>query len=176
MKVDERLIQQLAECLKQAVHETRHIETAQIQIVGMEAIKRQAGPLWDGLATRVRETSEDFISQRIGPHDLLIPAGDGFLVVFAEPEGAPAKCHDLQHDLDAFYLGEEWVGGLSASVRRESIRAAVLMERLSRPAPASPSPSVAAPHSAASLSSSDISAGGDVSGVSSAMIFPTVSY
>ena len=133
MKVDERLIQQLAVRLKQAVHETRHIETAQIQIIGLDDIKRRAGSLWGELAVRVRETSQDFIGQRLGRHDVLIAAGDGFLVVYAEPDGAPTKCQALQDDLNAFYLGEEWSRGLAASVHHESLGAAMLMERLTRP-------------------------------------------
>ena len=147
MKVDERLIQQLAERLKQAVQDTRHIETAQIQIIGLDDVKRRAGPLWDDLAVRVRETSQDFIGQRLGPHDVLIPAGDGFLVVYAEPDGAPTKCQTLQDDLNAFYLGEDWTHGLSANVRHESLGAAMLMERLGEPAQPSalgPSPPPAA--------------------------------
>lgn len=133
MKVDERLIQQLAERLRQAVRETRHIETAQIQIIGLDAIRRRAGALWPELAARVRDTSHEFISRRIGPHDVVIPAGDGFLVVYAEPDGAPLKCRQLQSDLDAFYLGQESTQGLTASVRHESLGAAVLIDRLGKP-------------------------------------------
>ncbi|MGZ3273797.1 MAG: hypothetical protein ACXU82_04015 [Caulobacteraceae bacterium] len=129
MKVDDRLIQQLAERLKQAVRDTRHIETAQIQIVGLEDVKRRAGPRWPELAARVRNVSHDFIGQRTGPHDLVFPAGDGFLVVYAEPDGAQQKCRALQDDINAFYLGEEFTRGLSASVRHESVGAATLMEQ-----------------------------------------------
>lgn len=133
MKIDERLIQQLAERLRQSVHETRHIETAQIQLIGLDAVKHRAEALWPELAARVRQTSLDFIQQRIGPHDLNIPVGDGFLVVYAEVEDAARKCLDLQDEIDAFYLGQEATHGLSASVRHESLGAHVLIERLSRP-------------------------------------------
>lgn len=142
MKVDERLIQQLAERLKQAVRDTRHIETAQIQIIGLDDVKRRAGSRWPELAARVRDVSHDFIGQRLGPHDLVFPAGDGFLVVYGEPDGAARKCQSLQEALNGFYLGEEFTRGLSASVRHESVGAAALMEQFAhqQPAPA-PAPS-----------------------------------
>ena len=134
MKVDERLIQQLAVRLREAVHETRHIETAQIQIIGLDLIKHRAGALWPELSARVRETSLDFIGQRIGQHDLVIPAGDGFVVVYAQPEGAADKCAALQGDLNAFYLGDEATKDLSASVTHETLDTPSLLERLSAPA------------------------------------------
>jgi hypothetical protein len=134
VKVDERLIQQLAARLREAVHETRHIETAQIQIVGLEAVKLRAGALWPELSARVRETSADFIDRRIGEHDLVIPAGDGFVVVYAEPEGAPDKCRALQGELNAFYLGDEATKDLSVSITHQTLDAHGLIEHLSTPA------------------------------------------
>ena len=135
MKVDERLIQQLAERLRQSVHDTRHIEIAQIQIIGLDQIKRGAGDMWPELAARVRESSHNFISQRVGAHDVVIPAGDGIIVVYAEADGAVAKSKALQGELDAFYLGGEATQGLFVSMQHESLGAAVLIERLSeRPA------------------------------------------
>jgi len=136
VKVDPRLIEQLAARLRQAVQQTRHIETAQIQIIGLDAVKRRAGSRWPELAARVRDTSLEFIRRRAGAHDLVIPAGDGFLVVYAEPEGATDKCRSLQGDLNAFYLGEASLRELSANVKHESIAAAQLIERLEAVAPA----------------------------------------
>lgn len=134
MKVDERLIQQLAARLREAVHETRHIETAQVQIIGLEAVKLRAGALWPELSARVRETSADFIDQRIGEHDFVIPAGDGFVVVYAAPEGAADKCRILQGELNTFYLGDEATKDLSANVSHQTLDAHSLLERLSAPA------------------------------------------
>jgi hypothetical protein len=131
VKVDERLIQQLALRLREAVHETRHIETAQIQIIGLEAVKLRAGALWPELSARVRETSADFIDQRIGEHDFVIPAGDGFVVVYAEPDGAPEKCLALQNELNTFYLGDEATKDLSANVTHQTLDAHGLIEKLS---------------------------------------------
>lgn len=134
MKVDEHLIQQLAERLRQAVRDTRHIETAQIQIIGLDAVKRRAGERWPEMAARVRETSQHFLSRRLGPHDFVIPAGDGFLIVYAEPEGAEARSHALLAELHEFYLGEESTQGLTASIHHKSLGAAALMEKLATPA------------------------------------------
>ncbi|HEY4029049.1 MAG TPA: hypothetical protein VGM25_01790 [Caulobacteraceae bacterium] len=134
MKVDERLIQQLAVRLREAVLETRRIETAQIQIIGLEAIKLRAGALWPELSARVRETSADFIDQRIGERDFVIPAGDGFVVVYAEPDGAADKCRALQGELNTFYLGDEATKELSASVTHQTLDAPGLIAALSAPA------------------------------------------
>ncbi|MGZ3273796.1 MAG: hypothetical protein ACXWKY_09825 [Caulobacteraceae bacterium] len=133
MKVDERLIQQLAVRLREAVHETRHIETAQIQIIGLEMVKMRAGALWPELSARVRETSASFIDQRIGENDFVIPAGDGFVVVYAEPDGAGDKCRALQGELNTFYLGDEATKDLSASVTHKTLDAHALIETLSAP-------------------------------------------
>lgn len=107
MKVDDCLIQALAERLKQALHETRHIETGQIQIIALDKVRHRAGGQWPELAARVRETSQEFIAKRIGPHDVELPVGDGFIVVYADPTGAAEKSAALQEALDAFYLGHE---------------------------------------------------------------------
>jgi hypothetical protein len=134
VKVDERLIQQLATRLREAVHETRHIETAQVQIIGLEAVKLRAGALWPELSARVRETSADFIDQRIGEHDFVIPAGDGFVVVYAEPDGAADKCKTLQGELNTFYLGDEATKDLSANVMHVPMDGPSLIDALSTPA------------------------------------------
>jgi hypothetical protein len=134
VKVDERLIQQLAGRLREAVHETRRIETAQIQIIGLEAVKLRAGALWPELSARVRETSAEFINQRIGEHDFVIPAGDGFVVIYADPEGAADKCRTLQGELNTFYLGDEATKELSASVTHQVLDVHGLLEALSAPA------------------------------------------
>lgn len=130
MKIDERLIQQLAQQLRQAVRQTRHIDVAQIQIIGLDDVKRRAGSRWSELAARVRETSSEFITRRLAEHDVVIPAGDGFLVIYAETDGAPEKSRALQAELDAFYLGEEATRGLKALVEHSEMTAETLMGRL----------------------------------------------
>jgi hypothetical protein len=133
VKVDERLIQQLAARLREAMHETRHIETAQIQIIGLETIRMRAGALWPELSARVRETSLDYVSQRIGSHDLVIPAGDGFVVIYGDPEGAKDKARTLQGELNIFYLGDEATKDLSATVTHQSVDTHNLLDQLSTP-------------------------------------------
>jgi hypothetical protein len=133
VKVDERLIQQLATRLREALHETRHIETAQIQIIGLETIRLRAGALWPELSARVRETSLDYIGQRIASHDLVIPAGDGFVVIYGDPDGAKDKARVLQGELNAFYLGDEATKDLSAEVTHQSLDSHSLLGQLSTP-------------------------------------------
>lgn len=132
MKAEESLILELADRLKQSVRESRRLDIAQIQIIGLEAVKERAGDSWPELSVRVRESSLEFIKRRVSPEDMVVAAGDGFLVVYAEAEGAPQKSRALQTDLDAFYLGDEDTHGLSVEVRHERLRAHDLMARLNR--------------------------------------------
>jgi hypothetical protein len=150
VKVDPSLILQLAERFKEAIRESRPIDTAQIQVVGLEAVKQNAGDTWPELSSRVRESSLNFLSQRLGPNDVVIPAGDGFLVIYAEPDEGGARRDSLQQALNAFYTGQPATRPLSANVKRESLGAELLMERFSRPQPA-PFWEVAAPPSFADL-------------------------
>ncbi len=140
MKVEGHFIQQLAERLKAAVRETRNIETAQVQVVGLEDVKRRAGALWPELSRRVRDAAAEFISRRIAEEDIVIPAGDGFLVVYAEPAGAEEKSRALQSALDTFYLGEEATRGVQVHVAHESIDSDALIRRLSTPSLKTPAP------------------------------------
>lgn len=132
MNANEDLILQLADRLKQSVRESRQLEVAQIQIIGLEAVRDRAGGAWPELSTRVRESSLEFIKRRMSDEDLVVAAGDGFLVVYDQAEGAMQKSRKLQTELDAFYLSDEETHGLSADVRHERLRAPDLMDRLSR--------------------------------------------
>ena len=108
------------------------MDIAQIQIIGLDAVKEQAGAQWPQLSNRVRENSLDFIRRRVAEDDLVVAAGDGFLVVYGEAEGAPQKSKDLQRDLDAFYLAEDDTQGLSVNIKHERLGAVDLMKRLNR--------------------------------------------
>ena len=147
VKVEGHFIQQLAERLKAAVRETRNIETAQVQVVGLEDVKRRAGPLWPELSKRVRDAAAEFISRRIAADDIVIPAGDGFLVIYAETAGAEEKSRALQSALDTFYLGEEATRGVQVSVAHQTIDSEALIRRLSAPSltVTQPAPAPAAP-------------------------------
>lgn len=134
MKIDERLIQQLVQQLKTAVGDTRHFETAQIQVIGLDDVRRRAGAMWPELSARVRGAAAEFINRRIGEHDIVIPAGDGFLVIYAEPTGAREKSAALQEALDTFYLGEESMRGVQVNVAHHMIESEALFKTLSTPA------------------------------------------
>jgi len=140
VKVEGHFIKQLAERLKAAVRETRNIETAQVQVVGLEDVKRRAGPLWPELSKRVRDAAAEFISRRIAEDDIVIPAGDGFLVIYADPAGAEEKSRALQGALDTFYLGEEATRGVQVLVAHESIDSEALIRQLSTPSLKTPEP------------------------------------
>ena len=148
MKVDPSLILQLAEQFKEAMRESRPIDTAQIQVIGLDTIKQNAGDDWGRESARIRESSLDFIRLRLGPQDTVIPAGDGFLVVYAGPDNG--KRDDLQHALNEFYVEKPATRPLSVNVKRESLGADLLIERFSKPQ-ATPFWEAAGPQSIADL-------------------------
>jgi hypothetical protein len=136
--VEDPLIQQLAERLRRAMRETRQVETAQIQILGLNETRRRAVGMWAELAQRAPEISAKFIAERLAAHDLMIPAGDGFLVVYAQPKEALAQSQDLQEALDGLYMRESWSPALRAEVRHQSLQADAVIQTLIEPAPFKP--------------------------------------
>ena len=116
--VEVPLIQQLAERLRRAVRETRQVETAQIQIRGLNEVRRRAVGMWAELAQRAPDVSAKLIAERLTPDDIMIPAGDGFLVVYADPKDALAQSQVLQQTLDGLFMHESWSPMLRAEVRR----------------------------------------------------------
>ncbi len=135
MKIDPNLILQIADRLKDAVRDQRPMETAQIHIVGLDQVKQTAGDNWSEMSGRVRESSLEFIGQRVGPNDVVIPAGDGFVVIYADATEDDGRHEVLQNELNTFYMGEEATKGLSANVRSAAFGPDLLIEQLRKPDP-----------------------------------------
>ena len=136
--VEVPLIQQLAERLRRAVRETRQVETAQIQIRGLNEVRRRAVGMWAELAQRAPDVSAKLIAERLTPDDIMIPAGDGFLVVYADPKDALAQSQVLQQTLDGLFMHESWSPMLRAEVRHQSLQADAVIQTLVEPAPFKP--------------------------------------
>lgn len=112
------LFAQAAEKLKQTAVEGRTFDAAQVKVIGLDRIRDAAGANWERMQTRVRNNSLAFIESRIGDDDLVIPCGDGFLVIYADAGGRDLNkaCDELSVALSTFYLGEEYTRALSASI------------------------------------------------------------
>jgi hypothetical protein len=114
--------------LKETVQEGRSIEAAQVQLIGLDDIRRAAGADWDKIKHRVRSNSLSFLQGCLDIRDIVIPAGDGFLVIFAEDEGRDLmrERQSICEALNAFYLGEEGMRSLRSSVSRATLDASAV--------------------------------------------------
>lgn len=140
----DKLSLEAASQLRRCVQTGKPIDAAQIKVIGLEAVREAAGARWPVMADRVRETSLNFIRACVEADDVVIPAGDGFLVIYA---GKPGRDCDrdsaaLYDALNAFYLGEEGMQSLRASVERRTMDASAMEDLIwtDEPAPAPPPP------------------------------------
>jgi hypothetical protein len=124
------------------------IDAAQVKLIGLDEIREAAGPRWPRMRERVRMGSIDILSRYTGPEDVIIPAGDGFLIVLAE--GAPgqnqARCQRMRDALLAFYLGEEALASITPEVTSRSLSADGLADLLATEAHKEPAPARISSH------------------------------
>lgn len=101
------------------------IDAAQVKLVGLEEIREAAGPRWPRMRERVQIGSTEILSRHTGPNDVVVPAGDGFLIVLAEglPGANQKRCQDMRDALLAFYLGEDALAALRPQVTARSLSA-----------------------------------------------------
>jgi hypothetical protein len=129
------------------------IETAAVRLIGLQQIEAAAGANWPNIRERVFSGSLHIIEERLGERDLVIPCGEGFLLVFADAEPAEiqAASDQLRETLTKFYLGDEGLKALQASVRPQAIPLDQVQLSLDRgsaqPKPQRPVPSQSASQS-----------------------------
>lgn len=99
------------------------IEAAQVKVIGLDEIREAAGPRWPRMRERVRNGSMSILSQHVGPGDVIVPAGDGFLILLAEgrPGDTQRRCQQMRDALLAFYLGEEALAALRPEVQNRTL-------------------------------------------------------
>ncbi len=116
---------QIALRLRTLAHNDGSIDAAQVRVIGLDEIRQAAGANWPRMRERVHAGSMDILSRHASPEDVILPAGDGFLVILAE--GAPGKnqdrCQKMRDALLAFYLGEEGLASLRPVVTARSLTA-----------------------------------------------------
>jgi hypothetical protein len=149
MTSDADMFLEAAGRLKESVRQGRSFEAAQIKVIGLEDIRRAAGESWPQIAARVRTNSKSFIEGCVGQEDIVLPAGDGFLIIYGQAPGRDLDRESaaLQDMLNAFYLGERETAALRARIERKAIDArqmAALMSDASQPMPV-PRPQVTPP-------------------------------
>lgn len=116
-------LQLMSQRLRALSRDGGSIEAAQIKLIGLDEIRRAAGPRWPRMRGRVRSGSLQILQQHCGPEDVIISAGDGFLIVLGEgkPGDAQRRCHDMRDALLAFYLGEEGLAALRPDVKKHAL-------------------------------------------------------
>jgi hypothetical protein len=84
------------------------LDVAQFQFMEMDSIKAAYGDRWPENKARILGVADSFIRRRMDPGDLLIQAGDGFIMVMGSAAGAAATSAvgTLSHGLNEFFLGE----------------------------------------------------------------------
>jgi hypothetical protein len=99
------------------------IAAAQVKLIGLEEIQAAAGPRWPRMRERVRAGSIDILSRHAAADDVIVPAGDGFLVILAdgEPGATQERCRKMREALLSFYLGEETLKTLRPEVTTRSL-------------------------------------------------------
>jgi hypothetical protein len=109
------------------------IEAAQVKLIGLDEIREAAGPRWPRMRERVRTGSLSILQQHCSPDDVVIPAGDGFLVMLADgkPGDSQRRCQQMRDALLAFYLGEETLKSLRPDVKKHALTTDALSDLIS---------------------------------------------
>ena len=77
----------LADRIRRLANGRNTIDVAQFQFIGLAEIRERYGAQWPGKRERVFQVARNFIAKRIAPEDVMIPAAEGFLVVFGAFSG-----------------------------------------------------------------------------------------
>lgn len=118
-------LMQLALQLRAISRDDGSIDAAQIRLIGLEEIRSAAGDKWPRMRERVREGSLQILSRFTSGEDVIVPAGDGFLVILAQGAAGAnqERCRAMREALISFYLGEEALQTLRAEVTSRSLSA-----------------------------------------------------
>jgi hypothetical protein len=110
------------------------IEAAQVKLIGLDEIREAAGPRWSRMRERVRTGSLSILQHHCGPDDVIIAAGDGFLIMLADgkPGDAQRRCQEMRDALLTFYLGEEALKALRPEVKKHALTSDGLTELIAR--------------------------------------------
>lgn len=99
------------------------LDAVQVKLIGLDDVRIAAGANWPRLRDRVRDGSMRMLQQRLNGDDIVLPAGDGFLVILAE--GSPAecevRCENMRRALLEFYLGEDALASLQPELRPRTL-------------------------------------------------------
>jgi hypothetical protein len=135
--------------LRAAAEEDRTFDAAQMQLINLPEIIRNAGAHWARLKDKIRTGSVAFLKGCLGDNDIVLPAGDGFLIIFAEgdPDTLKERAIEMRHLLLEFYLGEEELKRLHINVTHRELNSRDL-KALATPSATKPAQAPVAQHAA----------------------------
>lgn len=119
------LFSEAVQRLREAAHQDRAFDAAKMQLINLPEIIKNAGAHWPLVKDKIRLGSLTFLKGCLSDDDIVIPAGDGFLIIFAEGDSAGLKrrAQELRGLLLEFYLGQETLNKLKIDVRCQTVRA-----------------------------------------------------
>lgn len=141
-------LDQMATRLRALTREGGSIDAAQVKLIGLDEIREAAGARWPRMRERVRSGSMNILSQHVGPDDVILPAGDGFLVMLADARAGDTqrRCQAMREALLKFYLGDDALVSLRPEVQNRSLSTQGLTDLISASVGVSRNPAIE-PHS-----------------------------
>lgn len=128
--------------LKIAARTNRTVDAAQVHLINLTEIIQRAGRHWPLVRERIRAGSVEFLKGCLAEEDIIIPCGDGFLIIFGQGERTTlaARCIDIEELLTAFYTGQEGLEALQANVQKRKLEEGALDELMRLQASDAPAP------------------------------------
>lgn len=116
---------EIAMRLRAISHDDGSIDAAQVKVIGLDDIRKAAGARWPRMREQVCAGSLAILSKHTGPKDVVIPAGDGFLIVLAEAAAGhnEARCEQMRQALSQFYLGDNGLQTLRPDLTTRTLTA-----------------------------------------------------
>lgn len=123
--------------LKSHLASVDHVDLGRYQFVDLDPVREAAGALWPQLRERAFLASRTIIERRIAEDDLIIPCATGFLVIFKALTGDPAqrRTETIRGELEAFFMGDEELGGLKVEGKSERLTLSEFEAALARSQP-----------------------------------------
>jgi len=85
------------------------LERGCVHVIGLEALRDKAGPLWEKIRAGIHSRLEAILRQRLGPSDFFVPVEDVFYLVTmpaTNTEDAQVACLGAAYELYTGYFGE----------------------------------------------------------------------
>jgi hypothetical protein len=129
--------------LRATTGDERTFDAAQMQLINLPEIIRGAGAQWPKLKDKLRASSVGFLKGCLEDDDIVLPAGDGFLIIFARGETAElrAKAEELRGMLLEFYASDQALKDLGIKLEHRQISSQELGAMLAPPPQPSAEPS-----------------------------------